>query len=292
MPDSESNKEEEKNVNTLLAGLVFVPPLVLDLCSQENVFEAALDFGGTYGDLTLFGIILASDMPLALLSCLFCAHLLFTKLHAVQSKSIDAARKKSTCIYCFALTLFDTLLFPRFNNMRLSSLIATRTQCSPSLQGLIPVGMVWSQRGGYAKQRTRNSSSKDNLLHSPKEILALTDDFSVGSPEISLKASTESSSKECDSKEAWSNDGIANSSDDKFRFRNADEDGWQSEDDFKSSGASTIAAERASSEAVAATGDEVEDVLVPGGYPILMSLAGASALLIATYTSEILVRVN
>lgn len=62
VPDSGGNEEEEKSFDTLLAGLVFVPPLVLDLCSQDNVFEAALDFGGTYGDLTLFGITLALDM--------------------------------------------------------------------------------------------------------------------------------------------------------------------------------------------------------------------------------------
>jgi len=58
MPDSGSNEEDDEGgLNALLAGLVFVPPLALDLCSQENVFEAALDFGGTYGDLTLFGIL-------------------------------------------------------------------------------------------------------------------------------------------------------------------------------------------------------------------------------------------
>lgn len=147
--------------------------------------------------------------------------------------------------------------------------------------------MVWSQRGGYAKQRTRSSSSKDDLLHSPNDLLALTDGFEVGGTKISLE-----SSAECDSKEARSNSGIVNSSGNKFHVRNTGEDGWQSERNLVNSGASAISAERALSEAVGATGDEEEDMLVPGGYPILISLAGASALLIATYTSEILERAH
>eukprot|EP00614_Pseudopedinella_elastica_P029516 CAMPEP_0172641084 /NCGR_PEP_ID=MMETSP1068-20121228/225740_1 /TAXON_ID=35684 /ORGANISM="Pseudopedinella elastica, Strain CCMP716" /LENGTH=220 /DNA_ID=CAMNT_0013454587 /DNA_START=26 /DNA_END=688 /DNA_ORIENTATION=- len=41
----------------LVAGLVFAPPLLGSLCGDEGVFEAALGFGGTFGDLVLFGLV-------------------------------------------------------------------------------------------------------------------------------------------------------------------------------------------------------------------------------------------
>jgi hypothetical protein len=47
--------KRQGDLNLGVAALVFLPPLGVDLCSNQNVFEAALDVGGTYGDLTLFG---------------------------------------------------------------------------------------------------------------------------------------------------------------------------------------------------------------------------------------------
>ena len=140
---------------------------------------------------------------------------------------------------------FDVPLVVRFKLRPTFQLPLTLTLCSLPSKGLIPVGMVWSQRSGYAKQRPSSSNSKETLLSSANAEPTLIDDVSVDTAEMQSVAFTKSS--------------IAG-----------------------------VAGHALSETAGGGTICEEEDVLVPGGYPILVSLAGASALLIATYSSEIL----